>query len=233
MAFDGTSRGCGNRSSDLLIQRYYGVMHTVTASRTRQLQRGILLEYLTVGWNIIEGIVAVASGTLSGSIALVGFGIDSFIETSSGGILLWRLHAEHRGHSAERVERVALKLVGISFLLLAAYVAFDCTKSLMRHEAAERSLLGIAIAVLSLIVMPWLASEKRKTAGSLQSSALRADSRQTSLCAYLSFILLAGLLLNALLGWWWADPIAGLCMVPIIINEGREALQGKACPDCQ
>jgi divalent metal cation (Fe/Co/Zn/Cd) transporter len=208
-------------------------MPSVASLRTQQLQRGILLEYLTIGWNIVEGIVAVASGTLSGSIALVGFGVDSFIETSSGVILLWRLRAEHRGTNAERVERIALRLVGVSFMVLAAYVAFDSAKTLIHGEAPERSILGIAIAVASLIVMPWLASEKRKTAGNLSSAALRADSRQTSLCAYLSFILLAGLLLNALLGWWWADPIAGLCMVPIIINEGREALHGKTCSDCQ
>jgi len=111
--------------------------------------------------------------------------------------------------------------------------AADCAKTLIQREAPERSILGIAIAVASLIVMPWLASEKRKTARNLSSAALRADSKQTSLCAYLSFILLAGLLLNALLGWWWADPISGLCMVPIIINEGREALHGKTCSDCR
>lgn len=192
----------------------------------------MLLEYLTVAWNIVEGVVAVASGAVSGSIALVGFGIDSFIETTSGGVLLWRLRAERLGHDAERVERKALKLVGVSFILLAAYVAFESGKSLIEREAPERSAVGIAIAVFSLIVMPWLAHQKRKTAGRLQSAALAADSRQTSLCAYLSVILLAGLLLNALLGWWWADPVAGLCMVPIIVHEGREALRGETCPDC-
>lgn len=207
-------------------------MATQPATRRPQLQRGILLEYLTVGWNIIEGFVAVSSGAVSGSIALIGFGVDSFIETSSGGILLWRLGAEHRGHGAEKLERKALKLVGLSFLLLAAYVAFDSTNSLLEREAPERSILGIAIAVLSLIVMPWLAHAKRKTAAHLNSAALHADSRQSSLCACLSAILLGGLLLNALLGWWWADPVAALGMVPIILNEGREALKGVACSDC-
>lgn len=199
------------------------------AMRDRHLQRGIRLEYLTVGWNIVEGVIAVGSGAFSGSIALLGFGVDSFIETFSGAILLWRLRAEHRGDNAERVERKALKLVGISFMLLAAYVVFHSGKSLMDREAPERSLVGIVIAVLSSIVMPWLASEKRKSALRLGSVALGADSRQTSLCAYLAVILLAGLLLNALAGWWWADPVAGLGMVPIIINEGREALRGKTC----
>ena len=201
-------------------------------TRNQQLQRGILLEYLTVAWNIIEGIVAVASGAASGSVALVGFGIDSFIETSSGGILLWRLRAEHRGQDAKRVERKALKLVGVSFMLLAAYVTFESAKSLIGREAPEGSVIGIVIAVLSLIVMPWLAYQKRTTARNLSSAALKADSRQTSLCAYLSVILLVGLLLNAPVGWWWADPIAGLCMVPIIVNEGREALRGEPCSNC-
>jgi divalent metal cation (Fe/Co/Zn/Cd) transporter len=207
-------------------------MTTNVVTRYQQLQRGILLEYLTVAWNIVEGIVAIASGAVSGSIALVGFGIDSFIETSSGGILLWRLRAEHRGHDAKRVERKALKLVGVSFMLLAAYVTFESVKSLIGREAPERSVVGIVIAVLSLIVMPWLAYHKRTAAHNLSSAALKADSRQTSLCAYLSVILLVGLLLSDLIGWWWADPIAGLCMVPIIVNEGREALRGETCLDC-
>lgn len=207
-------------------------MSSEPRTRRPQLDRGILLEYLTIAWNIIEGVVAVASGAVSGSIALVGFGVDSFIETSSGGILLWRLRAERLGRDAEKAERKALKLVGVSFLLLAAYVAFEAAKSLLKREPPERSMVGIAIAVLSLVVMPWLAHAKRKTAGHLRSAALRADSRQTSLCAYLSAILLGGLLINALLGWWWADPVAALGMVPIIANEGREALKGEPCSDC-
>src|SRR5579883_729938 len=201
--------------------------------RPTELRRGMLLEYLTIGWILIEGVVAVASGATSGSIALVGFGIDSFIETSSGSVLLWRLHAERRGHDAEQVERRALALVGISFLLLAAYVAFDSVKSLIEREAPRHSAVGIAIAILSLIVMPWLASAKRKVAGRLNSGALHADSRQTSLCMYLSVILLGGLLLNALLDWWWADPVAGLAMVPIIVKEGWDALRGRTCSHCQ
>lgn len=207
-------------------------MATEIFDRAQHLQRGIRLEYLTIGWNLIEGVVAVASGVISGSIALLGFGIDSFIETSSGGVLLWRLRAEHRGQDAEKVERRALKLVGISFLLLAAYVAFDSIKSLIAREAPERSILGVVIAMLSLIVMPWLAHAKRKAAGNLDSGALHADSRQTSLCAYLSAITLGGLLLNVVFGWWWADPVAAICMVPIIVNEGGEALKGQPCRDC-
>ncbi len=203
------------------------------ATRNEHLQHGILLEYLTVGWNIVEGVVAVASGAISGSIALVGFGVDSFIETSSGAILLWRLRAERRGHDGERVESAALKLVGVSFLLLAAYITFDSIKSLVEREAPERSKVGIIIAVLSIIVMPWLAHAKRKAAGRLSSAALCADSHQTSLCTYLSVTLLGGLLLNALLGWWWADSISALCMVPIILNEGWKGLKGDTCSDGQ
>jgi divalent metal cation (Fe/Co/Zn/Cd) transporter len=207
-------------------------MATEAVTRSQHLQRGIFLEYLTIGWNLIEGLVAVGSGALSGSIALVGFGIDSFIETSSGVILLWRLRAEHRGQDSRKLERTALKLVGVSFMLLTAYVAFDSLKALVERDAPERSLVGIAVAVLSLIAMPWLAFQKRKAAGNLNSAALRADSRQTSLCAYLSVILLGGLLLNALLGWWWADPLAALAMVPIIANEGLKAFKGETCSDC-
>ncbi|HZU10521.1 MAG TPA: cation transporter, partial [Pseudacidobacterium sp.] len=179
------------------------------------------------------GVVAVGSGVVSGSIALIGFGVDSFIETSSGGILLWRLRAERRGRNARHAERRALKMVGVSFLLLAAYVTFDAIKSLVSGDTPERSLAGITIAALSLIVMPWLAHAKRKTAGNLGSAALRADSRQTSICAYLSAILLGGLLVNALLGWWWADPVAALGMIPTIVKEGREALHGRPCSDCR
>jgi len=208
-------------------------MATDAVTRSQHLRRGILLEYLTIGWNLIEGIVAVASGTISGSIALIGFGIDSFIETSSGAILLWRLRAEHRGQNAERVERKALKLVGVSFMLLAVYVAFDSIKALIEKEVPERSIVGIGIAVASLIAMPWLAHAKTEAAGNLNSAALRADSRQTSLCAYLSVILLGGLVLNALLGWWWADPIAALCMLPVIVKEGREAIRGETCSTCR
>ena len=194
--------------------------------------RGIALEYLTIGWNILEGIVAILSGVLVGSVALIGFGIDSGIESASGGILLWRLQAERRGRNAEALERRALKLVGFSFLLLAAYVAFDVCKTLLSRERPERSLIGILLSVLSLIVMPLLARAKRRAAAQLNSRALHADSRQTSICAYLSAILLGGLLLNALFGWWWADPFAAAVMVPIILHEGREALSGESCGNC-
>lgn len=195
------------------------------------MRRGRALEYLTIGWNLLEGVIAVGSGLLAGSISLIGFGIDSFIECLSGAALLWRLHLDDPVRR-ERAEAVALKLVGVSFLLLAAYVGFDAVKSLVTREPPEASYVGIVIAALSLIVMPLVARAKRHVAAQLNSRAMKADSRQTDLCAYLSAVLLGGLLLNALFGWWWADPSAALVMVPIIAKEGVEALRGETCDDC-
>jgi divalent metal cation (Fe/Co/Zn/Cd) transporter len=198
------------------------------AERATAVRRGRLLEYLTIGWNLLEGIISISAGLLAGSIALIGFGFDSLIEVSSGAALLWRLHMD-APERRERAEAIALKLVGISFILLAIYVAVDAVKSLIQRELPEPSYLGIAIAALSLVVMPYLASAKRRVAAVIQSRALQADSRQTDICAYLSAILLGGLLLNALFGWWWADPVAALVMVPIIAREGIEALRGESC----
>lgn len=189
-------------------------------------RRGRLLEYITIIWNSLEGIIAVSAGIIAGSIALVGFGVDSVIEVSSGAIILWRLvSGEHR-------EQIALKLVGVSFLALAAYITYDAVKSLWFRQAPETTYIGIAIAALSLVVMPFLAQAKRKVARQLNSNAMLADSRQTDLCAYLSAILLGGLILNAIFGWWWADPTAALVMVPIIAKEGFGALRGETCDDC-
>lgn len=194
------------------------------------LRSGRRLEYLTLAWNVLEGLVSVGAGILAGSTALIGFGADSFIESASGGILLWRLQDDERH---EEREALALKLVGGSFFLLAAYVACGAGRSLLLQEPPETSWPGVVIAALSLVVMPWLARRKRAVARELDSRALVADSHQTDLCAYLSAILLVGLLLNALLGWWWADPAAALVMVPIIANEGREAWRGESCSeDC-
>jgi divalent metal cation (Fe/Co/Zn/Cd) transporter len=191
--------------------------------RAANVRRGRRLEYLTIGWNSLEAIAAIATRLIAGSIALIGFGFDSLIEVSSGAILLWRLVAgEHR-------ERLALKLVGIGFLALAAYVGFDAAKSLILREPPNESYIGIVIAGLSLIVMPLLARAKRRVVTNLNSRAMVADSRQTDICAYLLVILLVGLGLNALFGWWWADPVAGLVMVPIIAKEGVEALRGETC----
>jgi divalent metal cation (Fe/Co/Zn/Cd) transporter len=193
--------------------------------RGEDIRRGRRLEYLTIGWNSLEALVAIGAGLFAGSVALVGFGIDSVIEVSSGAIVLWRLiSGEHR-------EKLALRLVGISFLALATYVSFDAIKSVVLREPPGASATGIVIAALSLIVMPLLAREKRKVAAKLNSRAMQADSRQTDICAYLSAILLGGLGLNALFGWWWADPASALIMVPIIAREGIHALRGETCCD--
>lgn len=199
--------------------------------RSQSLRRGRVLEYLTIIWNLLEGIISVGAGLFAGSIALVGFGFDSFIESASGGALLWRLHLD-APERRERAEYIALRLVGISFLLLAAYVAFDAIRSLIRREPPEASYIGIAVAAVSLVVMPLLARAKRQVAATINSRAMKADSRQTDICAYLSAILLAGLILNAMFGWWWADPVAALIMTPIIAKEGIEALRGEQCDDC-
>lgn len=198
------------------------------APRAANVRRGRRLEHFTIVWNSLEAVVAIGAGLFAGSIALVGFGVDSVIEMSSGAVLLWRLRDGERG---EAREGVALRLVGVSFLLLAAYVAFGAVKSLVMHEPPEASYVGIGIAAASLIVMPLLARAKRRVAAGLNSRAMQADARQTDLCAYLSAILLAGLAVNALFGLWWADPLAGLVMTPIIAKEGIRALRGEACCD--
>lgn len=199
-------------------------------TRAKDVRRGRWLEYLTVGWNSLEGIIAIGAGLVAGSVALIGFGLDSVIEVTSGAALLWRLHAD-APERRERAEQVSLKIVGASFLALAAYVAFDAAKSLIAREPPEASYVGIALASLSLVVMPLLARAKRKVAAKINSRALEADSRQTDICAYLSAVLLGGLTLNALFGWWWADPIAALVMTPIIAKEGIGALRGETCCD--
>lgn len=196
---------------------------------TAHLREGRRLEYLTIAWNALEAVVSIGAGVAAGSTALVGFGVDSMIESGSGAVLLWRLQ-DSPDHAAREVD--ALRMVGVTFLLLAAWIGYESLESLLLREAPSASYLGIAIAALSLIVMPWLARRKRKVAASLNSRALASDSRQTTLCAHLSAILLVGLLLNAVLGWWWADAVAGLCMVPIIMSEGLQALRGERCDAC-
>ncbi len=202
-----------------------------TLARRVLLRRGLRLEYLTVGWNVFEGVIAVAAGLASGSVALVAFGIDSFVEIISGLVLIWRLRTEDRGaldeEAVERVERRAELLVGVSFLLLAAYVAFEAVQALLASEAPDASPVGIVLTSVSIAVMLWLARAKLVTGQALGSRALVADSRQTRACWYLSAVALAGLGLNALLGWWWADPLAALAIAVLLVREGREALRGE------
>ncbi len=196
---------------------------TVLATHESHVRRGKLLEYATIAYNVLEGVIAIGAGIVASSIALIGFGIDSGIEVLASVLLVWRLHA------GERAEKRALQLVGVSFLLLAAYVAVDSIRSLLEREEPHASLAGLILAAASVVIMPLLARAKRRIATAIGSRAMTAEAKQTELCTYLSAILLAGLGLNALFGWWWADPVAALAMVPIIANEGREALRGDTC----
>lgn len=199
------------------------------ASRARLIHRGLLLEYVTLGWDLLEAVVAIVAGAFAGSVALVGFGIDSVIEMSSGAILLWRLASDRDVEARERIEQRALRLVGWSLLALSVYIAVEAVKTLVEREAPSVSYAGMGIAVAALIVMPLLARAKRRVAAGIDSRALVADSLQTDVCAWLSGILLLGLVLNAWLGWWWADPVAALGMVPFIAREGAEAMRGEHC----
>jgi divalent metal cation (Fe/Co/Zn/Cd) transporter len=204
-------------------------MAAIAPSATTHLAaRGRRLEYFTIGWNCLEAVIAIISGIWAGSIALVGFGLDSLIEVTSGAALLWRLHHEDSARK-DRIEGWSLRIVGWCFLALAAYILADSVWAFRERQAPEESWTGIVLAAVSLLVMPWLAREKQRVAAGIRSNALRADARQTELCAWLSAILLGGLLLHALFGWWWADPAAGLVMTPIIAKEGIDALRGKAC----
>lgn len=200
--------------------------------RESVVRRGQWLSSITLAYNSLEGIIAVGAGALAGSIALVGFGVDSLIEVSASAAALWRLRADIRIADRERVELLTLRIVGVLFVALAVYVTLDAASALLKREAPQESNVGIALAVASLIVMPLLARAKRRVAYALGSRALRSEAQQTQLCTYLSAILLGGLVLNAVFGWWWADPVAALIMVPIIGKEGVEALRGHdTCAD--
>lgn len=200
-------------------------------ARGALLNRGLLLEYITVGWNIVEGVIAISAGVVAGSPALIGFGADSFIESISGGVLIWRLAGERSGNhdeeEVERIERRAERLVGVSFLVLAAYVAFEAVRALVTAEAPDASPLGIGLTAVSIAVMLWLARAKRRTGEALDSRALIADAQQTYACWYLSITALAGLALNAFFGLWWADPVAALAIVVFLVREGWEAWNGE------
>jgi divalent metal cation (Fe/Co/Zn/Cd) transporter len=200
--------------------------------RPEHLRRAFRLEYLTVGWNIVEGIVSVAFALAAGSIALLGFGIDSFVETASGLVLIWRLHAEKhaRDHAeVERLDRRARKLVGLSLFLLAGYVVIEAVRDLISQDRPEPTWAGIVITAISMVAMAWLARAKRRTAAALESRAMQADSFQTTACWWLSLITLVGIALNAAFGWWWADPVAALGMTYFLLAEGREAWRGEDC----
>lgn len=194
---------------------------TALSRRARQ------LAWATIAWNVIEAVVAISAGAAASSIALVGFGLDSTVEVLSAVVILWQLHG-----LAEDRERRALRLIAVSFFALAVYVAVQAIVDLSSRAQPESAPVGIGLAIASLVVMPILAGAKRRTGRAMGSSTVVADSNQTKLCAYLSAILLGGLLLNASVGWWWADPLAALAIAVLAINEGREAWRGETCDDC-
>jgi divalent metal cation (Fe/Co/Zn/Cd) transporter len=199
---------------------------TLTIDGRRRLgRRAQLLAAASVGYNLVEAVVAVTAGVIAGSVALIGFGLDSVVEMSSGLIILWQF----RHAVPESRERLALRLIGVSFFALAGYVTVESARSLLSGSDPAPSPVGIGLAVLSLLIMPVLSWAQRRTGRALGSGSVVADSIQTLLCTYLSGVLLAGLLLNALLGWGWADPVAGLVIAAVAVKEGVEAWRGDNC----
>lgn len=197
-------------------------LETSRPARAETLRRGLRLEYFTVTWNVLEAAVGLFAGIMAGSIALIGFALDSVVEASSGTILIWRLRSESAARSVEDLERRAIRLVAIAFLALATYVGGRAAWHLIHASRPEESIPGIVLAIVSLLVMPVLARRKRVVASELDSRALQADSTQTWVCMYLSAFLLVGLTANSAFGWWWADPAAGLAIAAFAAKEGLE-----------
>ncbi|WP_031166194.1 cation diffusion facilitator family transporter [Streptosporangium roseum] len=201
----------------------------LTAGRRQVLNRRSLhLAYATAGYNLLEGVVAVAAGAAASSAALLGFGLDSFVEVSSALVVIWQF----RSRVPESRERLALRLIAVSFFALAAWIGFDAVRALLGGGDAEASPVGIGLAVTSVVVMPLLVWAKRRTGRELGSATVVADSTQTLLCTYLSAVLLIGLVLNATFGWSWADPVAALVITAVALREGVEAWRGEQCADC-
>lgn len=195
------------------------------ADRARWGRRAQLFAAASVSYNVVEAVIAIAAGLVAGSVALVGFGLDSIVEVASGLIVLWQF----RHPLPESRERTALRVMAISFFALAAYVAVESVRALVVGHAPDPSPVGIGLAVASLAVMPFLSWAQRRTGEALGSNAVVADSTQTLLCTYLSAVLLLGLVLNATLGWHWADPVAGLVIAVVAVKEGRDAWRGEGC----
>ena len=193
--------------------------------RRRYGRRAQWLAAASVVYNGVEAVIAIAAGVVAGSVALVGFGLDSVVEVSSGLIVLWQF----RHALPESRERAALRLMALAFFGLAAYVTFESVRTLASGHQPEHSTVGIVLAGVSLLVMPWLSWAQRRTGRRLASASVVADSSQTLLCTYLSAVLLAGLVLSSTLGWWWADPVAGLAIAVVAVREGREAWRGRGC----
>ena len=195
------------------------------ADRERLGRQARLLAAASVSYNTVEAVIAVAAGLVAGSVALVGFGLDSVVEVSSGLVILWQFR--HRIPASR--EQQALRLIALSFFALAGYVTYDAVRALVQGDVPDASPVGIALAVTSLLVMPFLSLAQRRTGRALHSASVVADSSQTLLCTYMSAVLLGGLVLNAALGWWWADSAAALVLAGLAVKEGRSALRGDAC----
>jgi divalent metal cation (Fe/Co/Zn/Cd) transporter len=208
---------------------YHNTVNIHHADKAVLYKRALWLSYFTVGYNVIEGLISVFAGLLAGSIALTGFGLDSFVESLSGGVMMWRFRkqGELSAHQEEAIERRSTRLVAYTFFILAAYVLFESARKLYLHEIPQPSLIGIIIAVISIIVMPMLFYAKYKTGKSIPSKSLVADSKETLACLFLSVVLLIGLGLNYVFGLWQADPIVGLLVVAFLIYEGYETLKGE------
>ena len=208
-------------------------MSTASASRHDLIRRGLAVEAGLIGWNVVEGVIAVSAGLVASSVALIGFGVDSFVELTSGAVVTWRLWIEYRGGPGERVEaaeRKAARVAGAILLLLAAYIVVDAGRRLFGSgPEAEESLVGIVLTGVSLVVMPSLAWVQLDIARRLGSAALRADTVQAFACIWLSVSTFIGLSANAAFGWSWADPLSALVIVPLVAREGIEGLRGRAC----
>ena len=207
-------------------------MSSVLDERAALVRRGLRLNYATLAYNTLEATASLLVGVLAGSVALTGFGIDSLIELTASGAAQWRLRADLDAARRMVVERTTLTVIGWSFIALAAYISYDSVRTLWLRSEPARSGLGVAVLAASVVVMPLLARAKRRVARELDSRVLASEAMQTSLCGYLSAIALCGVALNVALGWWWADPVAALVMVPIIGREGIEGLRGERCDDC-
>lgn len=200
-------------------------------TREAAVRRSRWLNVATIGWNAVEGVVAVAAGLAAGSVSLVGFGMDSAIEVSAALVLAWRLAQERHGGCMQETDRRATRLIAVSFGILAAYVGFEAGRDLLTGSEPEASTVGVVMAALSLAVMPVLARAKRQQAPALGSAAVVADAQQTDLCALLSAVLLVGLGANAVFGWWWADPIAGLGIAALAAVEARRTWRADSLAD--
>jgi len=200
--------------------------------RRRWLERSKHLQWLTVGWNAVEAVIAITAAIAAGSVALMAFGLDSIVEMSSGLVILWRIGAERRARSAEQIDRVeknARRAVAVTLYVLGAFIVLESLMALINREEPGVSPVGMALLLLSVAVMWWLAREKRVVAARLHSHAMEADAAQTNLCMRLSLTALAGLALNAAFGWWWADPIAAIGVAVLVFLEARRAWQQKPC----